>query len=86
MKFPDTSEEKTIYTKGKSPLGDLGRNRQSIKIESRLSWQFPVADALESLLSVEVASVANVSEVHATSFFRVKVHIVNTPSSYSLQP
>jgi hypothetical protein len=72
--------------KGKRQLGDLGTNRQSITTESRLSWQFPVEDNLESLLCVKASSVSNYSEVHATTIFRVKVHTLNIRSSYSLWP
>jgi hypothetical protein len=52
MKFSDTSEEKNHPYKRKRPLGDIGTKGQSVRIVSGLSPQFPVEDALESLLFV----------------------------------
>jgi hypothetical protein len=57
---------------------------ESIRMDFRLSWKFPVEDALESSLYVKVGSVSNVSEVHATSF-RVKVHTMNSHPTPTLK-
>jgi hypothetical protein len=58
---------------------------ESMRMDFRLSRKFPVEDALESSLYVKVGSVSNVSEVHATSFFRVKVHTMNTHPTRTLK-